>query len=369
MKKFLLAVFAASALMMVACGDDGSSDAGNVVMTQRAALSVDEAQQMLVVTEPESYQDKCVREPDSSIIWKNVKLNDERLVKMKYEFLGDTLVLYGFEDGELDNYGEMYLGGTPGKLYGTWNGISCEHSRGEGVTECYEKEARYVKYTINFSEREISANYEYNYDLYLEDIEAKGYMNSDFMLDLYQLIQFGYGYGEIYADQIYDFDEYEDGNLQTGIEEFGIEIVESSEKSQTFKQNGKTLTVSLDKIDMNLDEYADEEVEISISLTDGSTTCNLDYEKRNPTKAMCKAENVDNLRFEEDYDDDGNEYEWAYRYRATNTDEFVHCVCQMLGYEDHVVAPFLYKKAVEKDSARKDRLQKHLKKMQKLVEN
>ena len=366
MKRYLITAAATAALMFAACGDDSSSGAGDGSWTQKAALSVDEAQQTFIITEPEGFEELCVRELDGSVVWKNVKINPERALKYKYEFLGDTLVMYRIYDDDLDRYGQMYLGGTAGKIYGSWTNIFCEHNKGENRTECYEKDARYMTHIMKFSEGEIAASYEYRYDLYLQDLSAVGYMNSDFMYDLYNMMS--YGYGEIRAEDITDFDEYEDGDLQSTIQEYNIEILETSSDKQTFKRGEKTYTVSLDKIDIYLSEKWDENAEISISLTDGSSTCNLDYVKKSPTSDVCKVEYVDDLRFEEDDDGYGNEYSYAYRYKKTNAQEFSRCVMAMAGTADPVQDPVYYKTPAKAEFSHKDRLQKFLKEMRTFTE-
>lgn len=376
MKKSLIAALATSTLLFMACGDDDNpsfpdenfkSKAESV--TQTATLVVDEDEQMLVMTPDDPYEKRCVVERDSTMTWKDVKQMNSSDTS-KYEFRGDTLVIYDYDEGYLDSYGLMFVGGTAGNIYGTWKYISCEFDRIDEETECYEDEARYVDRTFKFSKGKVTAIIDYHFDKYLEDMGADGYMKSFFMYHLYEALSGGYV--ELEGASIFGSDDLLAEEIDHVIEENNITITKSTKTSQTFTIGEKTFTVTVEKADMTLNMNIDVDYDAAISVTDGSKTCKLNYKKMGVTKALCNIDNLvmGKLSIDEDEDADGNDYYYAYRYRDGNTDDFEDCINGIAVKDDSPrdIYDVYYKKVSRKDSGFAKRVQKLNSKMMRFIE-
>ncbi len=115
MRNYLLTV-AVSAFLITACGEDSTTNSGNSISTA-GSLYVDESRHLIVMTPYEMSRDLCVLE-NNSLIWKTIKRTPDS-DSSKYEFIGDTLVLYEINEGEPASYGVVFIGGTAGNIYGT----------------------------------------------------------------------------------------------------------------------------------------------------------------------------------------------------------------------------------------------------------
>lgn len=332
MKKSLIAALATSSIFFMACGDDGnpSSAGGNsgsnddsIVTT--ASLFVDEDEHLLALTPDNLYEKQCVVGLDTTLSWKDVKKLTGSSVSKKYEFRGDTLVIYDYVDGHQDEFGEMFVGGTADNIYGTWQSTFCDYNRNEQTTACHEIERRYIDRTFKFSKGKFTANLDYHFDKYIEELTAEGYMKSYFMYLLYRGLSGGYVESEPTA--ILRAEEY---IVEGAIKDYGVSISSSTKTDQTFTIGEKTYTITIQKADIsfNVQEFSSS-YDIAISVTDGNKTCNLNYKKMFVTKELCKVENVDKLSIDNDEDADGNEYFHAYLYRDHNNDEFEECIASI----------------------------------------
>ena len=141
MKKALYLLFAVSAATFFACGDDSSSDngvgGGTVTETTSGTIILNEENQTFTAVSKDQ-EDLCVKE-GFDYSWKTVDWGDDS-IKFKYEFVGDTLVLYRgsyyYDDEEEygygSSYGQMYVGGSNGNLNGTWKSTLCSYNAKEG---------------------------------------------------------------------------------------------------------------------------------------------------------------------------------------------------------------------------------------------
>ena len=365
MKLSLFAATAASALILAACGDDSSSNATSY--SQSGTLYVDEAQQMIVLTSDPTSIDQCVV-TESDLAWKSVP-QPSNVNSYKYSFLGDTLVLLDVDDGEVDNYGDLFVGGTAGNIYGTWTYLPCSYNSHTGEKICYEKEARYMTRTLKLSQGKATIDIDYHFDVYLSDIEAVGYMKSYFMRELYNTLSSRYHFDGDASDifDVYDSEDYE--SLTRSIENNNVQIIEETKTSQTFKIGEKTYTVTVNKADQsfefNYNAYTEEDV--SIDVTDGVKTCNTYTIRKVMNESLCKVENREYFRINNDPDDD---FAYVRYYKNSNDSEFDECVRSIAvqsndnTYDDYA----LYKKADDKKEAFKKRSEKLLRKMMKYIE-
>ena len=338
MKKLLFAALVAQTLLFTACSDDDSSD--GISISASASLIIDEANQRLVMVPDVYSEDGCVLENEVPV-WKSVE-HQQEADSFKYEFRGDTLLLYEIDDGYVYD-ARMLVGGTAGNLYATWRYTSCRYDEEEGI-RCSEKDAKYYELEFKFSEGRAIATAVYYYDKYLADRGKLSYMDSYFTFQLYRKL-----YNRL-SDRMYiDYITYIDPEeVQEAIENYGVQVLEKDDNGGKFTIGGKTFTLRVNKVEESLvtTEYdGTEALEINIEVSDGVTTCGADYLRTMPQEGMCKVENMDYLKFETEVDGNGAEYRYAYRFRRENEVDFNNCLSEIAaGQQMENVTP-LYKKA------------------------
>ena len=98
MKKSLTLMLAVTSAFFFACSDDSSSDSGNSeVIEQSGTLIVDEEKQTVTIIS-QLTEEMCVRdEVTLEYAWKSVDFGTDSNL-MKYEFVGDTLVVFDYDD-------------------------------------------------------------------------------------------------------------------------------------------------------------------------------------------------------------------------------------------------------------------------------
>ena len=104
------------------------------------ALSIDKEAKLLNVSNDGAEEEYCVAEGDD-FKWKTIKKKTNS-GKIKYEFTGDTLILYEWlqESKVYQQHGAMLVGGKGGNIYGTWTIIPCTYDSEEEETYCDEDE-------------------------------------------------------------------------------------------------------------------------------------------------------------------------------------------------------------------------------------
>ena len=213
--KYTLLTAVASAFLIAACSDSNPSSAPNAISDSNPSSSsnangdsnpsssnangdntasdknpnsttgtlyVDESQHLLVTTFTDVHGNRCDLENDN-LIWKSLT-KDVVTDSFDYEFIGDTLVLYDYYEGGIEEYGDLYVGGTAGNIYGTWVYTGSERSRKTGEEE-HSTNTRYVTRTYTYAPGKVTISVEYHMDLYVADEQERGYMESSFMVELY----------------------------------------------------------------------------------------------------------------------------------------------------------------------------------------
>ena len=326
MKKTLFAI--AISLAFAACGDDSSSNAdgkpgysisndGNRITTT-GTLFVDEAQQIIAITQDAKTNDVCVQE-NESWVWKSVSIPSETN-SYKYEFRGDSLLLYRmYSDTSTSNYASIYIGKSGGKIYQTWAFTQCEYDKEEDSTDCYERNLKYFSESITFSPGKYSTVAELFPDQFYADQPSIDYMNSFFMDELYKALNF-------------DDADLDAGNIlkdkqEAGIpEKYGINIIENSRMGQTFTSGGKQYTVAVKKIERTFLQGTIDN-DISIDVTDGDSTCNVFYKVIWITEREKCSEEYSTLFYKDKVTDiNGNEITMTSVYRDYNHYEFKNCI-------------------------------------------
>ena len=343
MKKALLWSIATFALLITACSGESSSNASSPSfssnndpllntnknsssntgngLSRTASLYVNEAQHILVMSLDKWTDDMCVVEGDN-FTWKTMDIY-VRPDSSYYEFHGDTLLLYGYDEGRQENYGQMLTGGSAGNIYGKWTYIGCGFLKDENKTECSTSNQKYYYRTLTFSKGTVEIYYEFDFDRYIADHDD--YMNSYFMIQLLQTLA-----GKYYSVELYEIMYMDSAEVQSVVEENNIVFTQKTKTNAIFNLGGKTFTVNA-QVNRSLQETGyfagNDNNTIHVEVSDGATVCKADYISQYINSSYCKAEYKDNLRIEDDWEDSyRNKFTAAEKYRYDNENEFRTCL-------------------------------------------
>ena len=299
-------------------GDNGSSD--NNPNSTTGTLYVDESQHLLVTTFTDVHGNRCDLE-NNNLIWKTVT-KDVVTDSFDYEFIGDTLALYDYYDGEIENYGELYVGGTAGNIYGSWVYTGFGRNRKTGEQE-HSTNTRYVTRTYTFAPGKVTFSVEYHMDLYVADEQERGYMESSFMVELY-----GYLARRGHMDDVIYIMDNEDqaSSVAESIEKNGVQIIEGTKTNQTFKIGDKTYTVTVKKAETTLHFSGRTNREVRLEVTDGTNTCSSYAIYKTADEDICKTDNLKYFTVSSDEDEDGNMFFYVSKYKNTDHEKFQECL-------------------------------------------
>lgn len=320
MKKALFAI--TISLALAACGDDCSSvnsdtsspNANDDPNTTSYTIKVDEAQQLIIRTIDHLSSNLCIQE-NNSWIWKSLDFSAQTDT-LRYEFRGDTLLLY-----ELNmNEGLEYIGGTGGNLYGTWKNTHCSFNKRDSTTSC-PRVQQFFEAVAEISPNKITAKKIISYELFSSLTDSTDYMNSSFMDDIYIILSGGSDYNDEIAREIMLEKEKE------GIpEKYGVNIIENSKREQTFSLHDKRYTVTVRKIERSMISLNEINNEFSIDVSDENTVCNVIYISKWMTKELCSDSYKEYYKTSSITDIDNNEYRCAHTYFISNDREFKECL-------------------------------------------
>lgn len=340
MKKTLIAA-AASVFFVVACGDDSSSNASGEspteslnTITKIGRYQIDESENLLILISESTGNYSCITNGEN-FTWE-YSAPETYSDTAKYEFRGDSLILHAFRYGHKSLLEEVYMGGKPGKFEGTWS-LHCYifHSR-DDLQQCFEPPV----FSFTFSDGKLTQTT--NLDSILKLDDDLDFMSSRFMVDLYSGMNPG-GL-DIKEKDLFTTDS---SGIQRAIKEYKINIKKSNKTSQVFEMNGKTFTINVKKatrtirdglINPSVNGFDFETFnEIQLELSDGTTTCKLNYSEKLVDKDLCHGEKSEflvtyvlkNNRGETMRDSEGNEIESATLYRDTGNDSFSECFLKM----------------------------------------
>lgn len=302
-------------------GTEKGKDQAAGDFTRTGTYTVDEANNLLMVAIDDPMEKACVAEGEN-LVWKSIPFYTP-IDTSKYEFRGDTLIVYDFDDGMVGE-GEMFVGGTPGKLDGTWRLTDCEVDRETRETECYEGETRYREITYTFSNGIISSTLKTHLDLYVADRDD--FTNSGLMAQLYNFLNDSDR--GIYPNTIFENDP---SSVKAAIATYNITIVEQTKSHEVFEMNGKNYEVTIKKVAMTPTTnglfMGNGDLELQMEVSDGTSVCNLNHVVRNVDESLCKDEYAGNIRIDDDAEDSNDvQYSLAYRYEKTSYDEFEDCL-------------------------------------------
>ena len=348
MKRYFLSASVASVLFLTACFDDSTTNAstpqtstnpGNTQVVNdstkknndattdtegyhfNASLSIDKTSQTIVMSYINSTEEigNCVIENDK-YVWKdytNILTPDTA----HYDFLGDTLVLTFYNNGEMMSYGEMYIGGQAGNPYGSWELIDCIYEHEGESTYCFNS---YYKTTFNLSEDGLSGTT--TYDLEKEFAETSDFAHSEFMASLFEALT-----GRTFIDNglyIYYMDT---SAVEEIIKKYDINIIEKNATGETFELGGKTYTLKINQDDREQAELGERylgltNTKLNLDVTDGITTCNYESVYKQDLRSVCSDDNAPYYNYIDTTQINGISYPVATNYIKENSREFEDCI-------------------------------------------
>ena len=304
-----------------ACSDDGSSSASDepTNASETSTLEVDEKNHTLTWTTTND-KEMCVNEK-GSFTWKTVSLGTTT-ESAKYEFRGDTLVLYplAFDNGKQERYGHMYIGGETGKIFGTWKDLFCEFDPQEKATYCAQGAAFAIR-TLTLSKGKRTLETEYDFEGYSAS-KNENLILSELTADLFRALK---GTVELYIPGAFIDDS---ARVKELFQEYKISTTSQTKTSIGFKIDGKEFSLKYDEAEETLARDGSGRLNrvVKLTLSSGKTVCNLDFERTFMEKDLCKAENKNFLDTEKEIDGNGNTIEYAKAYLTNNQEEFEKCV-------------------------------------------
>ena len=322
MKKALIAA-AASVFFIVACGDDSSSNASSEtpaspekVQTKTGRYQIDESQNLLILLPDTTYT--CVIS-EENIAWGPSPRHSADTAK--YEFQGDSLILHAFRGGRKSSLEEIFIGGKPGKFDGTWSRYCLTYYIGDEPEEpdCYDP----PQFSFTFSDGKLTETT--ILDSVPELDENPDFMNSALMSELYHSIYMGAVIFD--ANKLFSINP---SYVQSAIQSYEVNIKKSDKTSQVFEINGKTFTININKATET--PYYDGHTfrtinSAQLELSDGTTTCKLDFSEKFVNKDLCNVENSKRLIKE---DTVNPEIKTATIYREENEIDFENCFVTLL---------------------------------------
>lgn len=305
---------------LTACGDDSSSGTNDepTKSTETSSLEVDEKNHTLTWT-TDNAKDLCVLE-GGNFSWKTVSLGTTTQ-SAKYEFRGDTLVLYPLDNnGKQDTYGHMYVGGEAGKLYGTWKDIFCDYDPQEKSRYCAQS-AAFALRTLTLSKGKRILETEYDFEGYSAS-KNENLILSELTADLFRALK---GTVELYIPGAFLNDS---ARVKSLIQEYKISTSSQTKTSIGFKMDGKEFSLKYTEAEETLAKDGSGRLNrvVKLTLSSGKTVCSLDFERAFMEKDLCKAENKAFLDTEKEIDGDGNNIELAVAYLVNNQADFEKCI-------------------------------------------
>ena len=343
MKKFFLFASVTAAFLIPACGanktpssntksevpasvvtkSQTSSDSSISYVSEQASLIVDASKKILFVTYNNVSSEECVIEKNNAT-WKNIPYPNI-VDTVKYGFRGDTLILNNLF-GEEFQY-NMYMGGTAGKIYGTWKRIPCYWSNVDNNTNCKNPVGDNEELSINISKDKVVFNSKratgQEKNEINKDFEGKELnMHSSFMTSVYEVLL-----GK-QTDFSFEFDQMSHAiGLVTDSTYLDIDrrirIIGGSKTKGTFSIDNKKYTVKINKGQFSEYDFMED---VDIEVSDGMNKCRVQYTAMFPNKALCNSENIKYFQTTEKESIDGHKYKTASIYKKTNEKEFFKCI-------------------------------------------
>lgn len=306
------------------------------------SITVDEAAKTFSMTLADQANMACVKDLES-IEWKSVPKNP-LAETLKYDFVGDTLVMYNWDsyDKAFDTEGVMYVGGSAGSLNGSWKFTPCEYDSDIGKSTCYDDLDDSFDALVTFSTNSLTL-------IQKSGANEFDYSKTEFRAYLLSSINRGYNMFPSVYDLFYNSES-------TEIFE-NIESLDLTKTGETFKYKGTVYTVNVPTI-----KKSGIKRSITVEIASAEKKCTSSYEAASfVTKELCSDANSDYLEFDTEEDENGNIFHYAEYYEKENNIEFENCLMDLFGMtDDHEIiyddySP-LYKKAAKKNSKKRQNI-------------
>ena len=236
-------------------------------------------------------------------------------VTLKYEFHGDTLIMY--EDRGDDNFytnGAMYIGGKSGQLDGNWI-FKCLYDSQQGKTDCATEDQEYLfkisgsnVTVIQKTESAESSDFDYARSdfrrlLFSELNDRRRYFTVPPLYTLLLTTTSTKTYDNIYSESL-------------------------TKTEETFWLAGKSYTVKISSYEQDPDGQ-----KVSILISDSERACSGSYETTiNITEKLCTQRNLQYLFYYSDevIDIDGHTYNLIDSFEKGNDEEFSDCLKSLI---------------------------------------
>jgi hypothetical protein len=328
----VLCVAVACTISLTSCGSDSGSNATDdttissnsnkasnnesrqKITYDTLALSIDKEAKLLNVSNDGAEEEYCVAEGDD-FKWKTIKKKTNS-GKIKYEFTGDTLILYEWlqESKVYQQHGAMLVGGKGGNIYGTWTIIPCTYDSEEEETYCDEDEEEgLIQSSFTISEDKFARKLA---GIYLN--KSLNYPTSNFRRLFNHYLSKGPGGDLPTANELFHESVYDDENSTFD----GVTIKELSASGETFISGGKTIIVNVLNFEDNFQNW-----KASVTISVDGETCQNAYESYyDMTESLCDAKYSENYSLGTKTDKDGNEFKYVSQFRKNNHKEFLECL-------------------------------------------
>ncbi len=370
--KFLVygAICTLSSMMFFACGDDStSSSADDPVLSSSSEETRSVIDSLMDVYSITVEDDKLVMSFDDTVdkkkqvisfkekvmpSWMCLVENEKfqwgivnesfKMDSYKYLFIGDTLVLFsGRFNGSFKSNGSMYVGGSAGKIEGTWTPTSCTYREYEKETVCRDGDSR-IGNDIRIAKNTFS---------FIAAGSVSDVLDSSDVLELKRVnLRYGkngvrtYLYKSLYTGKIVEFSatglmvshyigddetvypEYTDELLES----LGIESLSITDTGETFKIGGKTYSVEITRAEYLDGGDYESSLFAELQVTSDSTTCTY-YDERTKEipKFLCSEENAKYIKdLTDSVDASGNAFTLAHNYEKNNKTKFFACLKKIL---------------------------------------
>jgi len=324
------------AMAIVACGDDSGSNPsvngsnGNFVGA-KYSLILDEANQHFLIHG--NYDiGACIRNEEK---YEFAMVVDSTHIERDYAFIGDTLVT--FRKKYMEDYGQVFVGGTNGQIKNKWKALNeCVYIPESNSIKCADANK------IASGTWQINTYYEFTQDaVFISGTDLSGnvidpkaplkYEFDDFTNSYYMETNMYVIIAKHEGTALGGFDYPEELFYTADVEGYARSmdvVINSRDKNHiSFTYKGQTFEMTFTKALKTGYEHGIR-VEVSATFQSDNGSCALDYmSDENMTSDVCKAENADFMKFNSEYDGDGNFlFDRATEYRIGNSSEFKACI-------------------------------------------
>lgn len=381
--KYLFAgVFSLISASFIACGDDSSSDSsysgsGREDLTAPVTFQIEIGELSKEITRVRSsLREVCVYE-NATYDWQERMVGSDTS-KVKYLFVGDTLVLYRAGS----NHGVMMVGGSADNVRGTWKTTSpaCSYDIEDKETTCgvFERPV-YAKYEISndqMTRQLVFQGSDDNLEQLISDVEASYYARHRFekhaMSHLTSQILRNIMSNDFDRDEFGVFSAFsaDTASLECLAHKKGVKVRYENVRDNFMdvvivdSENDNEYPVSIDYKKASVDEDGFE-LDVTVSFNDKIAELKVKGSEMN--KGLCKDDNEPYFETEKQEAPDGSTFTYVDAYASSNLKEFASAMSDMFkdvsekleknysgscgGYDEFDARDLLVKKSAEAEES------------------